>query len=147
MNKYLTIFIILILASFVNSCATQTNMIKSLQDAKKSILKIETWARFGGCDEKTKTCPEYELMSMGTGAVILYDNKKAVLTAAHVCKQQSFETFILSSNGDFFLKAIDRDNKEYVISIFSSDIIGRTCPKKSTYHIKCTYHENICRSK
>jgi len=127
MNKYLTIFVILILASFVNSCATQTNMIKSLQDAKKSILKIETWARFGGCDKETSICPEYELMSMGTGAVVLYDNKKAVLTAAHVCEQQSFEAFILSNNGDFFLKAIDRDDKEYMIYILKHDRDADIC--------------------
>jgi hypothetical protein len=34
-----------------------------------------------------------ELISMGSGAVVLYKNKKAVLTAAHVCKQNSFERF------------------------------------------------------
>ena len=121
----------LILVSFINSCVTQTNMIKSLQDTKKSILKIETWARFGKCDEEM-TCPEHELISMGTGAVILYDNKKAVLTAAHVCKQKDFEAFILSHSGDFFLKAIDRDNKEYIIHILKYDTTADICLLAST---------------
>ena len=132
MKKYLTIFIILILASFVNSCATQTNMIKSLQDVKKSILKIETWARFGECDEEAGTCAEYELISMGTGAVVLYNNKKAVLTAAHVCRQENFESFVLAHNGDFFLKAIDRNNKEYIINILKYDSSSDICLLKST---------------
>ena len=108
---------ILILGSFVNSCALQTNIIKSLQDVKKSVLKIETWARFGACDEEAGACSKYELMSMGSGSVVLYKNKKAVLTAAHVCKQESFETLIRTHNGNFFLKAIDRDHKEYIIKV------------------------------
>ena len=98
MKKFLTFSIILILASFVNSCALQTNVIKSLQDVKKSILKIETWARFGECAQESEVCAEHELISMGSGAVVLYKNKKAVLTAAHVCKQESFENFIKINN-------------------------------------------------
>ena len=121
MKKYISIFIILVLASFVNSCAIQTNIIKSMQDVKKSILKIETWARLGACDEKTDVCADPELISMGSGAVILYKNKKAVLTAAHVCKQENFEKFVNRHNGHFFLKAIDRDNKEYIIKVIKYD--------------------------
>ena len=132
MKKHLTIFILLVLASFVNSCATQTNMIKSLQDVKKSILKIETWARFGECNEESATCAEYELMSMGTGAVVLYDNKKAVLTASHVCKQEDFESYIIAHSGDFFLKAIDRDDREYVITILKYDSDADICLLQST---------------
>ena len=56
----------------LNSCAGQTNVIKSMANAKKSILKIETWARVGDCDEKLMTCDEHVLMSTGTGAVVLY---------------------------------------------------------------------------
>ena len=121
MKKYLTLLIILFLSSFVNSCAIQTNVNKSLQDVKKSILKIETWARLGACDEEAKVCADHELISMGSGAVVLYKNKKAVLTAAHVCKQESFEQFVEMHNGHFFLKAIDRDNKEYVIKVIKYD--------------------------
>ena len=132
MKKFLTFSIILILASFVNSCALQTNVIKSLQDVKKSILKIETWARFGECAQESEVCAEHELISMGSGAVVLYKNKKAVLTAAHVCKQESFENFIKINNGNFFLKAIDRDGKEYVIKIIKYDNIQDVCLLDST---------------
>jgi S1-C subfamily serine protease len=121
MKKFSTALIILFLSSFVNSCAIQTNVIKSLQDVKKSILKIETWARLGACDEESKVCADHELISMGSGAVVLYDNKKAVLTAAHVCKQDSFEAFVQMHDGHFFLKAIDRDNKEYIIKVVKYD--------------------------
>lgn len=120
-KKFLTILILLFLASTVNSCALQTNVIKSLHDVKKSILKIETWARLGACDEVTGACAEPELVSMGSGAVILYKNKKAVLTAAHVCKQESFEKFVSMHNGHFFLKAIDRDGREYLIKVIKYD--------------------------
>ena len=102
MKKYLSILIVLLLSSIINSCAIQTNVIKSMHDVKKSILKIETWARIGGCGEESMTCAKYELLSMGSGAVVLYDNKKAVLTAAHVCKQMKFELFIQKEKGDFY---------------------------------------------
>ena len=131
MKKHLSIFIILILVSFVNSCAFQTNVIKSLQDVKKSVLKIETWARLGACDEISGVCGDHELISMGSGAVVLYKNKKAVLTAAHVCKQKSFEQFIKLHNGHFYLKAIDRDGKEYVIKVIKYDNIQDICLLKS----------------
>ena len=132
MKNFLTVLIILLLSPFVNSCAIQTNVIKSLQDVKKSILKIETWARLGACDEEAKVCADHELMSMGSGAVVLYNNKKAVLTAAHVCKQESFETFVRMHDGHFFLKAIDRDNKEYIIKVIKYDNNQDICLLRST---------------
>ncbi len=132
MKKYFTFFILFFLASFINSCAIQTNVNKSLQNVKKSILKIETWARLGACDEESKVCSDHELISMGSGAVVLYNNKKAVLTAAHVCKQESFEAFVKMHNGHFFLKAIDRDNKEYVIKVIKYDHSQDICLLDST---------------
>jgi len=100
--------------------------------AKNSILKIETWARIGKCNEKTMICSDYELLSMGSGAVVLYDNKKAVLTAAHVCKQMKFELFLQKEKGDFYLKAIDRANKEYIIKIIKYDTKTDLCLLEST---------------
>ena len=132
MKKYLIAFILFILTSFISSCAIQTNVIKSLQDVKKSILKIETWARLGACDETTGVCADPELISMGSGAVVLYKNKKVVLTAAHVCKQESFENFISMHDGHFFLKAIDRDNKEYIIKVIKYDNKQDICLLTST---------------
>ena len=132
MKKCLLIFIILFFSSIVNSCAIQTSVIKSMHDAKKSILKIETWARMGECNEKDMTCPKYELLSMGSGAIVLYDNKKTVLTAAHVCKQMKFELFLQKEKGDFYLKAIDRNDKEYIIKIIKYDTVTDLCLLEST---------------
>ena len=121
MKKYFTLSILLCSLLFVNSCGSQTRIIKSLHNVKKSILKIETWARLGPCDENAASCIPPELISMGSGAVVLYKNKKAVLTAAHVCRQESFENFVKLNEGHFFLKAIDRDNKEYIIKVIKYD--------------------------
>jgi len=115
MTKYLKIILLVFICTVLNSCAIQTNVIKSLEDAKKSVLKIETWARLGQCNERTMSCGEYEMLSMGTGAIVLYKNSKIVLTAAHVCKQESFEEFIEINKGHFYLKAIDREGKEYIL--------------------------------
>jgi len=121
MIKFLNILLAIFICSIINSCALQTNVVKSLHGVKKSILKIETWARLGPCDEDSASCVPPELISMGSGAVVLYKNKKAVLTAAHVCKQASFENFVKLNEGHFFLKAIDRDNKEYIIEVIKYD--------------------------
>lgn len=115
MTKYLKVLFVILLFTTINSCALQTNVVKSLVDAKKSVLKIETWARLGQCNEKTMSCGEYEMLSMGTGAIVLYNNSKKVLTAAHVCKQDEFEKFIEFNKGHFYLKAIDREGKEYIL--------------------------------
>jgi len=131
MKKYLSIFIILVLMSFVNSCAIQTNIIKSMQDAKKSILKIETWSEFAKCDVENLACNKSELLSMASGAVVLYNNKKAILTAAHVCDQKQLESFVKSRNGEVLLKAIDRDSKEYIINILKYDHSADICLLKS----------------
>ena len=115
MPRILNYLVLIFLCLTLTSCALQTNVVKSLDDAKKSVLKIETWARLGQCNEKTMTCGEYEMLSMGTGAIILYKNSTKVLTAAHVCKQDQFEQFIRINNGDFYIKAIDREGKEYIL--------------------------------
>jgi S1-C subfamily serine protease len=78
------------------------------------------------------TCPSYELLSMGSGAIVLYDNKKTVLTAAHVCKQMKFELFLQKEKGDFYLKAIDRNDKEYIIKIIKYDTETDLCLLEST---------------
>ncbi len=115
MKNIFSIVILTCLLTILNSCAGQTNIIKSMQHVKKSVLKIETWARLGECNEETMSCGEYELLSMGTGAVVLYNNTKMALTAAHVCKQEEFERFIQLNKGDFYLKAIDREGREYIL--------------------------------
>ena len=114
MKKFLIILISFFLGASITSCAVQTNVIKSLEVAKKSVLKIETWARQGVCQESNMTCNNFELFSTGTGAVVLHDNKKAVLTAAHVCKQNGSLVFLGEKiEIETYVKAIDRKNKEY----------------------------------
>jgi len=115
MTKYLKVLFVILIYATINSCALQTNIVKSLEDAKKSVLKIETWGRLSQCSEETMSCGEYEMLSMGTGAIVLYNNSKKVLTAAHVCKQDDFEEFIEMNKGHFYLKAIDRGGKEYIL--------------------------------
>ncbi len=115
MIKILKTLLTVFICTTLNSCALQTNVVKSLEDAKKSILKIETWARMGECNEATMSCGEYEMLSMGTGAIILHNNSMKVLTAAHVCKQNDLEKFLEIYKGDFYLKAIDRLGKEYIV--------------------------------
>tara|TARA_R110000824_G_scaffold340370_3_gene526892 strand:+ start:6151 stop:6879 length:729 start_codon:yes stop_codon:yes gene_type:complete len=115
MTKFLKVLFAVIVCTIINSCALQTNVVMSLKDAKKSVLKIETWARLSECSEETMSCGQHEMVSMGTGAIVLYNNSKKVLTAAHVCKQDDFENFIKFNKGHFYLKAIDREGKEYIL--------------------------------
>ncbi len=115
MTNFLKVLFAVLVCTVINSCALQTNVVNSIKDAKKSVLKIETWARMGECSEKTMSCGQYEMMSMGTGAIVLYNNSKKVLTAAHVCKQDDFEQFVEFNKGHFYLKAIDRSGKEYIL--------------------------------
>ena len=82
MAKILNSSLLLLSLLFLNSCAFQTNVIKSMEDAKKSILKIEAWERVGECDEKEMTCENYRLSSTGTGSVVLYNKQKNVQRCA-----------------------------------------------------------------
>ena len=130
MKKYLIIFILLILVSFINSCAVQTNIIKSLEVAKNSVLKIETWTHQGICEKEAMTCDNLALFSTGSGAVVFYKNKKAVLTAAHVCLQKN--TNIFTGDGkETLIKAIDRKDKEYIIEIIKFDSKADICLLRS----------------
>ena len=122
MAKILNSSLLLLSLLFLNSCAFQTNVIKSMEDAKKSILKIEAWERVGECDEKEMTCENYRLSSTGTGAVVLYNKQKVVLTAAHICNKKSvFESY------GYYFKAIDRSSKEYIISTIKYDNKADIC--------------------
>jgi len=102
-----------------------------MQNAKKSILKVETWSEFAKCNVEDFDCNKSELLSMASGAVVLYNNKKAVLTAAHVCDQKSLESFVESHNGKVLLKVIDRDSKEYIVNILKYDHTSDICLLKS----------------
>jgi S1-C subfamily serine protease len=114
----------------LNSCASQTSVIKSMAGAKKSILKIETWVNPGGCDEPNMSCESHRMTSTGTGAVVLYSNKKVVLTAAHICVQEKFRALPQMREQQYF-KAVDRLNKEYIIEIIKYDVENDICILKS----------------
>ena len=128
MTNFLKYFFIIILAATISSCASQTNIIKSLSNVKKSILKIETWASLGDCDETITTCQEDQIMSTGTGAVVLHDNAKHVLTAAHICVQKSH---IPGMKLDYYFKAIDQNSKIYVVEVINYDIKSDICLLRS----------------
>ena len=129
MKKYFTIFILFILALFLNSCARQTNIIKSLEVAKNSILKIETWARTGDCEEELMSCDNFSLFSTGSGSVVYYKKKKVVLTAAHVCQQRNIN--IIENKNNILIKAIDRKSKKYIIEVFKFDSKADICLLRS----------------
>ena len=128
MIKSLKIFLFLLTLPLISSCATQTNVIKSLSNVKNSILKIETWASLGDCDETITSCAEDQMMSTGTGAVVLHNNKKHVLTAAHICIQKPH---IPGMKIDYYFKAIDQNSKTYVIEMINYDTKSDICLLRS----------------
>ena len=128
MIKYLKCFFILSISVTLNSCAGQTNLIKSLEVARKSVLKIETWASLGDCDEKTTSCPGDQILSTGSGAIVLHDNKKYILTAAHICIQGDPMSMAASKH---YFKAHDQNNKQYIIKIVNFDTKSDICLLKS----------------
>jgi|18_taG_2_1085343.scaffolds.fasta_scaffold23046_2 S1-C subfamily serine protease len=132
MKKFLILLFSFFFGTLITSCAVQTNVIKSLDTAKKSVLKIETWARQGVCEEENMTCDNFELFSTGSGAVVLHNNKKAVLTAAHVCKQNGSLIFLGEKiEIETYIKAIDRKNKEYIIEIIKHNSEADICLLRS----------------
>ena len=128
MKKFLKILVIQVFLLLLSSCATQTNVINSLHKVKKSILKIETWARPDGCGENS--CEDFRLLSTGSGAVVLHDRNKVILTAAHICVQKSFGD-ISGGKEIYRFKAIDRAGKEYIVEILKYDIKSDICLLKT----------------
>jgi S1-C subfamily serine protease len=122
MIKFLKNSLFLLSFLILNSCTLQTNVIKPMEDIRKSILKIESWERVGECNEKEMTCENYQLSATGSGAVVLYNNQKVVLTAAHICNQKT-----IIKEYEYYFKAIDRKNKEYIVSTIKYDNIADIC--------------------
>ena len=128
MIKSLKIFLFLLTLPLISSCAYQTSIIKSLSNVKKSVLKIETWASLGDCDETIATCQKDRIMSTGTGAVVLHNNKKHVLTAAHICVQDSPAPGMKIK---YYFKVIDQNSKIYVVEVINYDIKSDICLLRS----------------
>tara|TARA_Y100001937_G_C7082130_1_gene313520 strand:- start:45 stop:860 length:816 start_codon:yes stop_codon:yes gene_type:complete len=123
--RYFCLAIILFFSLIINSCATQTGTLKSLITAKKSFVKIETLVKFKTCqpNEDPSICDPYMMFSSGSGMVIFYQSRKAILTAAHVCKVDEFDGMLGPLKGSkVALRAIDRDNKEFFINVIKYDV-------------------------
>ena len=125
MTKYFKIFSLLLVISILTSCANQSNMINSLSRVKNSILKIETWASLGDCDETISTCKEDQMMSTGTGSVVLHNNRKHILTAAHICVQNT--NMIPGRTLRYYFKATDQNQKKYIVAVVKYDIKSDIC--------------------
>ena len=128
MIKSLKLIFFSISLALLSSCAIQTNIIKSMEKVKNSILKIETWVSLDGCDETMASCPADRILSTGTGAVVLHNNKKHVLTAAHICIQNNSAPDMQISH---YFKAIDQNSKKYIIKIVNYDIKSDICLLRS----------------
>ena len=126
MEKFLKYFLLSLAFATITSCAGQTSLNMYLSKAKKSILKIETWASLN-CNTEEMSCPEDRMLSTGTGAVVLHNNIKHVLTAAHICVQKQTPGFEV----DYYFKAIDQNSKHYVIKIINYDVEADICLLKS----------------
>ena len=134
MKKYLKYFLLSFLLLTVSSCANQ-NLIMSLSKVKNSILKIETWASLN-CDGEEMSCPKDRILSTGTGAVVLHDNRKHVLTAAHICVQNKVPGMEIN----YYFKAIDQNSKQYVIKIINYDAKSDVCLLRSvTGELGCAH--------
>ena len=133
MIKFLKHFLLVLCITLLNSCATQTNVINSLNTVKKSVLKIETWIGIKNCDPSDMTCPKDEMLSTGTGAVVLHNNQKHVLTAAHICVQRGISN---EKNIKFYFKAIDQNDKIYLVEVVNYDMRSDVCLLASKEHLE-----------
>ncbi len=105
-------------------------MNKSLQRAKKSFVKIETLIKIKTCgeDEDPELCDPYMLFSSGSGMVVYYNNSKAILTAAHICKVDAFKRILGGErHEEIVLRAIDRDNKKFYIKVIKYNVSIDIC--------------------
>ena len=125
MKKLSTSIFLFFTFVLLTSCAHQTNTHKVLSDAKKSFIKIETSVRLTAkkCDETQCTIVQpWTRYSTGSGSVVIYQNSKAVLTAAHVCKPDAFG-FLGKNIQDLEVKltGIDIEKRTHTLSIIKFD--------------------------
>jgi len=126
-------FLLLIFTLTVTSCAVQVSFTKSASRVKKSILKLEAWVYSETCNKETQTCGEWQQYATGSGAVVLYDRQKVVLTAAHVCDISSgFSAMekVLLRDKKIIMKAYDRLDRLYYLYILKSDKSKDVCLMK-----------------
>jgi len=139
--------ILLIILSVLTSCAHQTSINKNLATAKKSFIQIEIFLEDEECE--LASCDEPMPHSSGSGAVVLYNKQKHILTAAHVCNANNallgpkeirgFKTkFVLidRKNRKHEGKIVKVDFKLDLCLIYSEGVAGpplKISPKKPEY--------------
>ena len=129
MSKRYFVASVLIMLSTLTSCATQTNTIKTLATAKKSFIKIDSFVRPANkkkCEEDLCILSPWTEYASGSGAVVLYNNSKAILTAAHVCRPDLYG-FLGSKNVEVRLEGTDRDEKKHVLVVIKYDRMLDVC--------------------
>ena len=125
MNKILTLIIFSFLSFSISSCASQVSVLTNISSAKNSFVKVETW--IGVCDGEKDRCMPEEVFSVGSGSMIMYGNKKSILTAAHVCSTGPMGERIEKAGGTVTLKVVDRDGKSHIAEIIRMDREIDTC--------------------
>ena len=87
-------------------------------------MKMETWLSLVRCNEEEQSCTDganiNQLYSTGTGSVVLYKNRKVILTAAHVCDISGIRA-VAPPNGSADLFAIDREGRKILTSVIKFD--------------------------
>ena len=124
LRKIILLISLLIISPLLNSCATQVSVLTNVRTARNSFVKVEAWV--GVCSVEENTCAVPELYSMGSGAVVFYANKKAILTAAHVCDLGNAVKFA-AGKSKVILKAIDREGKVYETHILKINAKADIC--------------------
>ena len=127
MGKILTNVALCLCFLIVSSCAYNMRFVKSLHDAKKTIMKIEVWISSSDCNKSNKSCDLAMLYATGTGAVVNHKNKKTILTAHHVCYSEGVAELAASYNASVMLKVTDRENKIYTADIKKTNVALDLC--------------------
>ena len=128
--KKLFLLSALIIPSLLTSCAAQINTVKKITTAKKSFVKILTSVRPASkdCNEGTCTKPSESMpYSTGSGAVVTYENKPAILTAAHVCSPESFGFIPRGLGVEVGLEVIDIQGKKHTAEIIKFNVALDIC--------------------
>ena len=115
MNRILTLFAFLVSLFLISSCASQVSVLTNISSARNSFVKVESWV--GLCDQEEGRCFPEEVFSVGSGSMIMYGNKKNILTAAHVCDLGPIGKKIEKDGGRVTLKVVDRDGKSHIAEI------------------------------
>jgi len=119
------ILIFFFVGSILSSCLSQVHVHENIRTAKKSFVKIEAYV--AACDKEKSSCAHPKLFASGSGAVIRYKNKKAVLTAAHVCYLGKLEEKIKKDGGSVLMKIEDREGRKMDVQVIKYNLYHDVC--------------------